>query len=62
MGRLMLMGLALTVLAACSDDDDTGTGPDPVPQATVFTATGNITAKVEEFRAVLGAPNGGTAG
>ena len=62
MGRLMLMGLALTVLAACSDDDDNGTGPDPVPQATVFTATGNITAKVEEFRAVLGAPNGGTAG
>jgi hypothetical protein len=33
-----------------------------LPQATVFTATGNITAKVDEFRTLLGASNGGTAG
>jgi hypothetical protein len=28
----------------------------------VFTATGNVTAKVDEFRTLLGASNGGTAG
>lgn len=62
-----MRALALTsiaALAACSDDDYGGdpTAPPPV-QATVITASGSITAKVEEFRALLGDPNnGGTAG
>ncbi|HKP28975.1 MAG TPA: hypothetical protein VJU15_06215 [Gemmatimonadales bacterium] len=45
---------------AC-DDDNTIEPPAP-PQATVFTASGDITARVEEFRTALGAANGGTAG
>jgi len=63
MGGMRLMGLALvTALVAC-DNDDPGTGPVPViPQATVVTATGNIAAKVDEFRNALGPSNGGTAG
>jgi hypothetical protein len=55
-------------IAACSDNSYT-TGndtPDPVPttpQSTVVTASGAITTKVDEFRAMLGDPsNGGTAG
>jgi hypothetical protein len=54
---------AVLVIAACSDDSVTS--PDPVPtpvQATVFTATGNIAAKVDEFRNALGASNGTTPG
>jgi hypothetical protein len=52
---------AVVVIAACSDN--TVTTPAPTgPQATVFTATGSVTAKVDEFRNVLGASNGGTAG
>lgn len=48
-------------LAACSDNNSTT--PDPVlPQATVFSATGSINAKVDEFRNLLGPSNGGTAG
>lgn len=62
MPKLRLMALlAMTVLAACNDDSVTN--PVPVtPQATVFTASGNIAAKVDEFRNALGASNGGTAG
>ena len=53
---------AVFALAACSDDTVTSP-PAPVgPQATVLTATGNIAAKVDEFRTALGAANGGTAG
>lgn len=52
---------AVAALAACSND--TVTNPVPVlPQATVFTATGNVAAKVDEFRNALGASNGATAG
>ena len=59
------MGLALVgLIMACSDDDVIAPAPvpDPLPQATVFSATGNITAKVDEFRNALGPSNGGTAG
>ena len=55
---------AVLVIAACSDNDVV-TSPAPVPtpvQATVFTSTGSITSKVEEFRAALGPSNGTTAG
>ena len=54
---------AVAVLAACSDDVITNPAPAPVlPQATVTTATGNITTKVDEFRTLLGASNGVIAG
>jgi hypothetical protein len=54
--------VAAAALVACSDDNET-IAPGPVtPVATVFTATGNIAAKVEEFRNALGPSNGGTAG
>jgi hypothetical protein len=55
---------SLIILSACSDDQQV-TDPQqtpPPPQATVFTATGDITAKVTEFRDLLGPSNGGTAG
>jgi hypothetical protein len=50
---------------ACKSDEYVAPAPvpDPLPpQATVLTATGNITTKVDEFRNALGASNGGTAG
>jgi hypothetical protein len=62
-GMRFLALAAVAALAACSDDKVTN----PVvvvtpPQATVFSATGNVAAKVDEFRNALGASNGGTAG
>ena len=58
--RFAVMGVL--AFAAC-DDSYTDPTPQPErPQVTVFTASGNITAKVDEFRNVLGASNGGTAG
>jgi hypothetical protein len=56
------MGLAGLALAVACSDYSTGGEPTPPPAATVFTASGNITAKVDEFRTLLGASNGGTAG
>lgn len=60
MRSMGLMGLVIVGMVACSGD--TVTAPAPTPQATLFTATGNVAAKVEEFRNALGASNGGTAG
>jgi hypothetical protein len=52
---------AIVAIAACSDD--TITSPTPVqPHATVLTASGNIAAKVDEFRTSLGVSNGVVAG
>jgi hypothetical protein len=45
---------------ACNDYSTAG--PDPGPQATVFSASGNIVAEVDNFRNALGPSNGGTAG
>jgi hypothetical protein len=59
-GRLIAIA-SLLAIAGCSDDPITTPAP-AVPQATVVTATGNIASKVDEFRNVLGASNGGTAG
>jgi hypothetical protein len=60
--QIRLAGLiALAALAACDNSTTEPTTP-PAPQATVFTASGNITAKVDEFRTALGASNGGTPG
>jgi hypothetical protein len=66
MHRTKLVALvgAMVMAAACSDDKSV-TNPiatPPLPQATVFSATGDIAAKVDEFRNVLGASNGATAG
>jgi hypothetical protein len=55
----------VALVMACNSDEYVAPAPvpDPVPpQATVLTATGDITAKVDEFRNALGASNGGTAG
>ena len=61
MRSMTWFGLVAAVgLMAC--DDDNAVEPPPPPQATVFTASGDITARVEEFRTTLGAANGGTAG
>jgi len=55
--------LAAFVLSSCSKDDSSPTQPQSGPQATVVTATGDIAAKVAEFRTLLGDPsNGGTPG
>jgi hypothetical protein len=64
MHRIKLLALAAAaVIAACSDySSPTYPVVPPGPQATVYTATGNITAKVDEFRNLLGVSNGGTAG
>lgn len=59
------MGLTIIgLMMACSDASVVAPNPtpNPEPQATVFSATGGITAKVDEFRTALGASNGGTAG
>ena len=62
MRRMKWMVLAVAaVLTACSDNQATAPGP-VTPQATLFTATGNIAVKVDEFRNALGPSNGGTAG
>lgn len=58
LGRIL--AFVLTFLAACSDDT-VSIPATPVP--TVVSASGDITAKVAEFRTLLGDPaNGGTAG
>ena len=59
--RSMFIALTL-VLAACDDNVVTNPGTVPGPQVVVTSATGDITAKVDEFRNQLGASNGGTAG
>ena len=57
--RLVIAAAMAT--AACGDESVTVPTPAPV-QPVVLTATGDITAKVTEFRDLLGASNGGTAG
>jgi plastocyanin len=62
MRTMFWMGLAgVVVMMACSDDPVAPPAPVP-PEATLFTATGTIGATVNQFRAILGAANGGTAG
>jgi hypothetical protein len=61
--RTLLVSASVVLLAAaCNDNDDNYNPVEPVPPtATVITATGNITPKVDEFRLLLGDPrNGGT--
>ncbi|HST07944.1 MAG TPA: hypothetical protein VLJ83_07210 [Gemmatimonadaceae bacterium] len=59
----MLAVAAVAATAACSIDNKV-TSPPPVtvPVATVFNASGDIAATVDNFRNALGASNGATAG
>ena len=55
--------VAATMIMGCSKDYTNPVQPPPAPQATVITATGNIAAKVAEFRTLIGDPaNGAVAG
>jgi hypothetical protein len=62
--RTLLVSASVVLLAAaCSDygDDNNYPTDPPPPAATIITASGAITAKVDEYRALLGDPrNGGT--
>ena len=60
--RIAVAGLAVVTAAACGDDYDDGPSAPNFPASTVFTATGDLTAKLTEFRDALGASNGGTPG
>jgi hypothetical protein len=53
---------ALVAMVAACNSDYTNAPVVTPPQAIVVTASGNISVKVDEFRNVLGASNGGTAG
>jgi hypothetical protein len=59
--------VAMISVGACRDYSVAGPNPYPAPviappRATVVTATGDITEKVEAFRLALGGSNGGAAG
>lgn len=62
--RTLLLALsAVLLVSACYDDSDNDYSPTepPLPTATVVSGTGAITAKVDEYRQLLGDPrNGGT--
>ncbi len=63
LGSTALFVVGILAIAACNDDNNNVSNPVPPPVATVVSATGDITAKVVEYRALLGDPsNGGTAG
>lgn len=63
LGRTIALGVSLASLAACNTDYGNGPGYTPPAAPTAVSATGNIVAGVDEFRALLGDPsNGGTAG
>jgi hypothetical protein len=60
--KLAVVAVAVSFAAACDDDDDAPTAPQ-VPQFTVVSASGDVSTKVDEFRALLGEPaNGGAPG
>jgi hypothetical protein len=61
--RAVLLAIsAVMSLAMLGCGKDSATAPDTSPHATLYSATGDIAAKVDEFRAALGAPNGNTPG
>jgi hypothetical protein len=68
MKKISFLALPLLIVnslfVACSDDYNAPSQPPPAgPSATVISATGDIAAKVNEFRTLIGDPaNGGTAG
>jgi hypothetical protein len=60
--------MAIAVASSACNDKSYNSGTNPVvtppvpPLVTLFTASGDIAAKVTEFRDAIGASNGGTAG
>jgi hypothetical protein len=62
--RVIAAFAILALTGACSDDGaDSPAAPPAGPIATTISASGDITAKVDEYRLLLGDPkNGGTAG
>lgn len=60
--RIAIAGLAVVTVAACGDDYDNGPSAPNFPPSTVFTASGDLTAKLTEYRNALGASNDGTPG
>jgi hypothetical protein len=63
MNRTKVFALGVVFILLGCQDDDSITDPGPqLPQATLVTAAGDITAAVDAFRTALGASNGGTAG
>jgi hypothetical protein len=60
--KIFILIAAIVAATACSGDKIAAPPPPPGPQATIFTASGNIAAKVDDFRNALGPSNGGTAG
>ena len=60
---VMLAAIATAATIFGCSDKPSPMQPPPGPQATVITATGDIAAKVAEFRTLIGDPNnGGAAG
>jgi hypothetical protein len=60
-GLVALAAIAISI--GCYDDNGYAPGPYTPEQPTVLSATGNVAARVDEFRALLGEPsNGVTAG
>lgn len=57
--RAVTLAIAFSTVAACgSYDNDYDSNPTaPLPPSTSFTASGDLTAKLVEFRAALGEPN-----
>jgi len=63
MNTIKAMGLMMALfLLGCGKDYGSSPTAPSGPAATTFSASGDITAKVNEFRNALGAPNGGTPG
>jgi hypothetical protein len=62
--RALAALVILALASGCSDDGEDSPAAPPIgPIATSVAATGDITAKVTEYRALLGEPrNGGTVG
>jgi hypothetical protein len=62
--RVIAAFAILALAGGCSDDGaDSPAAPPTGPIATTISASGDITAKVDEYRLLLGDPkNGGTAG
>jgi hypothetical protein len=61
MSPVVLLAMLSLVVASCGNDSVNAPGSQG-PAATVFTATGNVTARVDEFRNALGPSNGATPG
>jgi len=64
LGRSIALVAGITAMSACGNDYGSNpVQPNPAPVPVTLSATGNIIARVDEFRALLGDPsNGGTAG